>query len=288
MNEPFNIGDVFLREPRDPDGPPAETFNCRCLKEEFALSELPKELLPQVMNRLTEGQKRFLDGSFRVADTGNDKEKPKRPMAPKGEGTLPRSDFTIEEFLEAIENGLFEKVPISPEFIKDNADVDDHAARVNALASQNISDVLDNKKVNEFLDKVSQVVAKAKIKLPKEIRKLIDRNFVNRREAGEKVFSLGLDENGEIIVQGVMVFPGQGGNILPIIYPDTIAVVHVHFKQLEQPPHGADNNPVVSFGIPSYVINNDGLERWAVGIINGEFRFRSIKLGIEETWEPFP
>lgn len=67
VGEPFKVGDAALSEPRDPDGPPEETYNCRCLKEEYTLSDLPKELLPQIEGRLTERQRLLLSG-IRVAD----------------------------------------------------------------------------------------------------------------------------------------------------------------------------------------------------------------------------
>ncbi len=63
------MGDALLSEPRDPDGPPEEVFNCRCSKEEFLLSQLPADLLPQVEGRLTDAQLRFL--GVRVAGIGN-------------------------------------------------------------------------------------------------------------------------------------------------------------------------------------------------------------------------
>lgn len=71
VGEPFKVGDAALSEPRDPDGPPEETYNCRCLKEEFTLSDLPKELLPQIEGRLTERQRLLLQG-VRVADAGDE------------------------------------------------------------------------------------------------------------------------------------------------------------------------------------------------------------------------
>jgi len=66
-DEPFLIGEAFLTEPRDPDGPPAETFNCRCRKEEYLLSRLPAQYLPQIEGRLSERQKRFLSPGTRLA-----------------------------------------------------------------------------------------------------------------------------------------------------------------------------------------------------------------------------
>lgn len=72
VGEPFNVGDTALIEPRDADGLPEEIYNCRCFKEEFTLSDLPKELLSQVMGRLTEGQRQFLNEPFRVVQAGNE------------------------------------------------------------------------------------------------------------------------------------------------------------------------------------------------------------------------
>jgi len=76
--EPFNVGDALLKEPRDPDGPPEETFNCRCHMDEYPLSQLPTDLLPQVEGRLTDAQRRFLVGPPLFFPEDNDEEERER------------------------------------------------------------------------------------------------------------------------------------------------------------------------------------------------------------------
>jgi len=70
-DEPFQVGEVALMEPRDPDGPPEETFNCRCRKEEYLLSRLPAQYLPQIVGRLTPAQAKFLNRGTRVASASD-------------------------------------------------------------------------------------------------------------------------------------------------------------------------------------------------------------------------
>ena len=97
------MGDALLSEPRDPDGPPEEVFNCRCSKEEFLLSQLPAELLPQVEGRLTDAQLRFL--GVRVVQVGaqftNPNIKPTPPSRPwiSGVPLSARAERILKEIL---------------------------------------------------------------------------------------------------------------------------------------------------------------------------------------------
>lgn len=83
LGEPFQVGHANLVSPRDPNGPIGETINCRCVMEVVPISQLPTVLLPQIANRLTDQQRRFLLGGIRVVSAGDEfpfpKEKPESP-----------------------------------------------------------------------------------------------------------------------------------------------------------------------------------------------------------------
>jgi HK97 family phage portal protein len=85
MDEPFIVGGVKLSGPRDPDGPPGETYNCRCLMELVPISQLPPDLLSQIKHRLSDEQRRFLDPGF----VGN-----KTPVRLRGE-EKPKNDPNV-------------------------------------------------------------------------------------------------------------------------------------------------------------------------------------------------
>lgn len=85
-DEPFQVGDAALMEPRNPLGPPEETFNCRCTVKVYPLSQLPAEFRPQIEGRLSEAERQFLPGGTRVAGPAGDlaltlPEPPEKPMA---------------------------------------------------------------------------------------------------------------------------------------------------------------------------------------------------------------
>jgi len=81
-DEPFDVGDAKLAAPRDPEGPPEETINCRCQMERVPLAALEgeerraadkvlrercSELQAQIDN-LEIGKKNFLGEIFSIQD----------------------------------------------------------------------------------------------------------------------------------------------------------------------------------------------------------------------------
>lgn len=108
MGEPFIVGGVELSGPRDPDGPPGETYNCRCLVEVVPLSQLPPDLLSQIKDRLTDEQRRFLEpgfGGIRVAqNTSQIPVPPPKPTPPPkitGAKLIPKAKRILSEILKA-------------------------------------------------------------------------------------------------------------------------------------------------------------------------------------------
>ena len=181
-------------------------------------------------------------------------------------------NYTLDEYLEAVENGLWENATVVDGF-ENNAAVDAAAARANSSPASGTEDVTADPRYAEFLRRVGPATAGAA--LPRGVRE------------GEKFMALAINGDGQVIVRRVAIFTGQGGSVGQLAR-GAGAIVHVHYSGLVQPPNGGDHSAVKFAGISSFVIGATGRNIWEVGRVNGSFYYRSVNRDAPGRWRRYP
>ncbi|GAB4195756.1 MAG: hypothetical protein Tsb002_28520 [Wenzhouxiangellaceae bacterium] len=177
-------------------------------------------------------------------------------------------DLTAEEYLEAVENGLWDDAPIIEGYPDDQA-VNQAAARTNSAPERVTSDVSADPRYAEFLNQVSRATTRARIPV-----------------RGEKFLALAINSEGVVVVKRIAILTGQGGDVSRFIR-GAGAIAHVHYRGLVQYPTGADHSAVKFAGISSFVIGSSGSRIWEVGRINGQYKYRTVSGREPGRWRPY-
>ncbi len=187
------------------------------------------------------------------------------------EGVLGQEGMTAEEYLAAVENGLWEEAPVIEGFAN-NSEVNAAAGRVNSASSSSSGDVVADPRYIAVMKTISRATARA--------------SLAKGVGDAEKFLALSLDSSGNAVVSRIGILTGQGGNISSFI-SGAGAIAHVHYKGLLQPPVGGDHSAVKFRGISSFVIGYRGRRVWEVGRIGGDYKTRSISGSNPGKWRNY-
>lgn len=185
--------------------------------------------------------------------------------------TVEQKGMNAEEYLAAVENGLWENAPVIEGFAN-NSEVNAAASRVNSASSSTSGNVVADPRYIAFMKTISRATARAS--LAKGIGD------------AEKFLALSMDASGNVVVTRVGVLTGQGGSISSFI-SGAGAVAHVHYRGLVQPPVGGDHSAVKFRGISSFVIGHRGRNIWEVGRIDGAYQTRSVNGSSPGRWRNY-
>lgn len=193
------------------------------------------------------------------------------------DGKLPsRQDglsLTELQYLNEVQSGLWKTVQgRARSGFTSNSAVLAAAQMVRARPTPTGHVVQSNLKVANFIVNIAKATALARLKG--------DQDF-------EKYLMLGRNLNDEIVVLSIQIGGKQGGVISPV--PGTIAIVHVHYRGMGQPPHAGDSDAAKKRMV-SFVIGASGAV-WEVGLPAGVVSIRSVEKGGSGvsygSWEKF-
>ncbi|MGL6162242.1 RHS repeat-associated core domain-containing protein [Microbulbifer sp.] len=165
-------------------------------------------------------------------------------------------NLTQEEYLQAVEDGIWETAPVMDKGFKNNSEVKKAAAKVNARQATSNGDVVSPDAYIDFLQGVSEATASANINV-----------------IGEKFLMMAQNSEGQVIVTDIGILPAQGGVIRTA---GASAIAHVHYRGLEQRPGPGDHSSVKAYGKPSFVIGARGKKIWEVGRISQKYKYRRV------------
>ncbi|XZZ64481.1 RHS repeat-associated core domain-containing protein [Microbulbifer sp. PAAF003] len=165
-------------------------------------------------------------------------------------------NLTQEEYLQAVEDGIWETAPVMDKGFKNNSEVKKAAARVNARQASSVDDVVSPDAYIEFLRNVSKATALANINV-----------------TGEKFLMMTQNSKGQVVVTDIGILPAQGGVIRTA---GASAIAHVHYLGLEQKPGPGDHSSVKAYAKPSFVIGARGSKIWEVGRISQKYKYRRV------------
>ncbi|MDQ2798956.1 MAG: LysM peptidoglycan-binding domain-containing protein, partial [Armatimonadota bacterium] len=188
--------------------------------------------------------------------------------------TLTGLALTREQYLDAVKNGLWKQIQgvkasatSSPNNaattgFSNDAAVDAAAKRAQAMPSVSTADLQASPDLAAFVKSIASATAGAKIGGS-------DQDY-------EKFLTFGRNAADEIVVTAISIPGKQGGSVNRLLIPGTLAIAHVHYQGLEQPPHRGDNSVAKARNLPSFVIGSSGRNVWEIGRVNGNYSIRSV------------
>ncbi|MGE3298664.1 MAG: RHS repeat domain-containing protein [Porticoccaceae bacterium] len=176
-------------------------------------------------------------------------------------------NFTLEEYLDAVDAGLWRRAPVIEGFADDKS-VASATARASVVQPSGQTDVLADPRFTDFLKSASRPTARARIKI-----------------VGEKFLVLAVNTENIVVVKRIAILKGQGGDVTSFIGGASV-IAHVHYQGLVQRPCCADNLSV-KLGIPGFVIGQDGSRIWELGQVGGNSVFRDVSRSTHGPWQDF-
>ncbi|WNO10296.1 RHS repeat-associated core domain-containing protein [Teredinibacter sp. KSP-S5-2] len=177
--------------------------------------------------------------------------------------------MTAEEYLAAVENGLWNNAPIL-DGLSSNAAVRNATKKVNSASSSSSGDVISDPRYIAFLKAISKATANAGIPIE-----------------GEKFLAMALNSDGQVVVTNIGILPGQGGKITSLLQ-GAGAIAHVHPSYIRpQRPQMGDHSSVKFRGVSSFVIGHRGSELWEVGRIDGKYKYRTVHKDEPGSWKKY-
>ncbi len=195
--------------------------------------------------------------------------------ASKTNGNL---NLTVEEYLKAVEEGLWENARILSGGVSNNDDVETAGAQTNMRNSNEDKDVIADDAHIRFVRAIYRATAEANN--PDGIR-------------GEKIITLGLNDKGDIVVKDIAILSGQGGDVAKFIrYSNATAFIHVHYAGLETKPGSSDHSVPKFAGISNFTITYklNARRQWRccniyeVGRVNNKYVYRDVKRNTPGPW----
>lgn len=217
-----------------------------------------------------------IDGRFTFAP-GGPKERPEGRRPSGGEEgsqrlSVRRVELTAEEYIARSEQLWATIEGQSDRGFRDDREVGEAVKKVLQAAETSTENVEASPDMWSFVSSVAGTTAKARLAGGQKF---------------EKTLTLARRADGQLVVASVGVVGAQGGSV-PGIDARTIAVVHVHYRGLDQRPFTGDNSAVKFRSIPSFVVAAETGEVWEVGRRDGKYVQRIVRRdGTTSSWRAF-